>query len=205
MLRLDKERIDWKKVNNLLPVVVQDIDTCQALMLGYMNPEALDRTLQTRRITFFSRSKGRLWTKGETSGRFLQAVELALDCDNDALLAYVRPIGPTCHTGKTSCFFAATQTPPPIFFAQLEKSLRERKTASPETSYTAKLYQSGAKRIAQKVGEEGVEVALAATAGDAQELISEAADLVYHLTVLLANADVAWADVYAALKERHKA
>ena len=195
--------INWQKINNLLPVIVQHATTCEVLMLGYMNPEALEKTLAEKKVTFFSRTKNRLWTKGETSGNFLHVVDMSLDCDQDALLILADPVGPTCHTGTESCFSQLQNEPNWIFFSKLEKLLSERKGADPETSYTAQLYARGTKRIAQKVGEEGVETALAATVKDRHETICEAADLAYHLTVLLHDADLSWADVIGKLKERH--
>lgn len=196
-------QINWQKINNLLPVIVQHATTCEVLMLGYMNPEALEKTLAEKKVTFFSRTKNRLWTKGETSGNFLHVVDMSLDCDQDALLILADPVGPTCHTGTESCFSQLKNEPNWIFFSKLEKLLKARKGADPETSYTAQLYARGTKRIAQKVGEEGVETALAATVKDRNETICEAADLAYHLTVLLQDADLSWADVIGKLKERH--
>lgn len=200
------QNINWQKVDNLLPVIVQHAQTCEVLMLGYMNQEALDKTLAEKKVTFFSRTKQRLWTKGETSGNFLNVVDVSLDCDNDTLLILVNPIGPTCHTGAESCFhqFETQSEGDWTWFAKLERELAERKNADPETSYTAKLYQKGTKKIAQKVGEEAVETVLAAMAKDRAETVSEAADLVYHLTVLLQNEELSWQDVIAKLKERHQ-
>ncbi|MBE2893470.1 bifunctional phosphoribosyl-AMP cyclohydrolase/phosphoribosyl-ATP diphosphatase HisIE [Spirabiliibacterium falconis] len=198
--------INWQKVDGLLPVIVQSAVTSEVLMLGYMNPEALEKTLAEKKVTFFSRTKQRLWTKGETSGHFLNVVDMSVDCDNDTLLIIANPIGETCHTGAESCFhqFAESDALNWVFFAKLERLLSERKTADPQSSYTAQLYAKGTKRIAQKVGEEGVETALAATVKDREETISEAADLAYHLTVLLQDANLSWADVIGKLKARHK-
>lgn len=199
------ERIDWQKVDGLIPAIVQDFDSSQVLMMGYMNPEALEVTLATKQVTFYSRSKQRLWTKGETSGHVLQLRNLALDCDQDTLLVKVNPIGPTCHTGTTTCWDGDSQEESQlVWLHQLEQLLAARKSASPESSYTASLYASGTKRIAQKVGEEGVEVALAATTGDKAELISESADLIYHLLVLLQDQGLALSDVIDKLKQRHQ-
>ncbi|ARB73439.1 bifunctional phosphoribosyl-AMP cyclohydrolase/phosphoribosyl-ATP diphosphatase HisIE [Pasteurella multocida] len=198
-------KINWQKVDNLLPVIIQNVATCEVLMLGYMNQEALEKTLAEKRVTFFSRTKNRLWTKGETSGHFLNVVDMSLDCDNDTLLILVNPIGETCHTGAESCFYQFEETTQPdwIFLSKLERLIASRKGADPASSYTAQLYAKGTKRIAQKVGEEGVETALAATVKDKAETICEAADLVYHLTVLLQDADLSWSDVIHKLKERH--
>ncbi|WP_277206740.1 bifunctional phosphoribosyl-AMP cyclohydrolase/phosphoribosyl-ATP diphosphatase HisIE [Vibrio misgurnus] len=199
------ERIDWQKVDGLVPAIVQDFQSSQVLMLGYMSPEALQKTLETEQVTFFSRSKQRLWTKGETSGHVLQLKNIALDCDQDTLLVKVNPIGPTCHTGSVTCWDGDVQEESQmVWLHQLEALLAERKHADPSSSYTASLYASGTKRIAQKVGEEGVEVALAATAGDQEELIGESADLIYHLLVLLQDQGLAINDVINKLKQRHK-
>lgn len=199
------ERIDWQKVDGLIPAIVQDFDSSQVLMMGYMNPEALEVTLATKQVTFYSRSKQRLWTKGETSGHVLQLRNLALDCDQDTLLVKVNPIGPTCHTGTTTCWDGDSQEESQlVWLHQLEQLLAARKSASPESSYTASLYASGTKRIAQKVGEEGVEVALAAATGDKAELICESADLIYHLLVLLQDQGLALSDVIDKLKQRHQ-
>ncbi|WP_217512133.1 bifunctional phosphoribosyl-AMP cyclohydrolase/phosphoribosyl-ATP diphosphatase HisIE [Vibrio metschnikovii] len=199
------ERIDWQKVDGLIPAIVQDFDSSQVLMMGYMNPEALEVTLTTKQVTFYSRSKQRLWTKGETSGHVLQLRNLALDCDQDTLLVKVNPIGPTCHTGTMTCWDGDSQEESQmVWLHQLEQLLAARQSADPESSYTASLYASGTKRIAQKVGEEGVEVALAAATGDKAELISESADLIYHLLVLLQDQGLALSDVIDKLKQRHQ-
>lgn len=200
---LNPTQINWQKVDNLLPVIIQNATTCEVLMLGYMNPEALEKTLNEKRVTFYSRTKQRLWTKGETSGNFLNVVDMSLDCDQDTLLILVVPQGPTCHKGADSCFGELKNELSWVFFSKLEILLRERKNADPKSSYTASLYASGTKRIAQKVGEEGVETALAATVKNREETICEAADLAYHLTILLQDADLSWEDVISKLKERH--
>jgi len=178
-----RAQLDWEKTDGLLPVVVQHAVSGEVLMLGYMNQEALAQTLDSKKVTFFSRTKQRLWTKGESSGNFLNVVSVTPDCDNDTLLVLANPVGPTCHLGTSSCFGDASHQW--LFLYQLEQLLAERKTADPDSSYTAKLYASGTKRIAQKVGEEGVETALAATVNDREELKNEASDLMYHLLVLL--------------------
>lgn len=198
-------KINWQKVDNLLPVIIQNASTCEVLMLGYMNEDALEKTLSGGKVTFFSRTKNRLWTKGETSGNFLNVVDMSLDCDNDTLLILVNPEGETCHTGAESCFYQFEHKAQPdwIFFSKLERLIASRKNADPESSYTAQLYAKGTKRIAQKVGEEGVETALAATVKDRNETICEAADLAYHLTILLQDGDLSWSDVIGKLKERH--
>ncbi len=205
-MQINIQTIDWQKVADLLPVIVQHYQTCEVLMLGYMNREALEKTLAQHKVTFFSRTKQRLWTKGETSGHFLHVVDMSLDCDNDTLLILVDPVGPTCHTGAESCFhhFERDTLPGWTFFSKLETLIAARKGADPASSYTATLYAKGTKKIAQKVGEEGVETALAALGGDKDEIVGEAADLAYHLTVLLHNAGLSWADVQAKLKARHR-
>ncbi|MDD9194822.1 bifunctional phosphoribosyl-AMP cyclohydrolase/phosphoribosyl-ATP diphosphatase HisIE [Aliivibrio sp. S3MY1] len=198
-------RIDWEKVDGLVPAIIQDFASSQVLMMGYMNQEALAKTLETEKVTFFSRTKNRLWTKGEESGNSLNLVNISLDCDNDTLLIKVNPVGPTCHTGTTTCWDGdKTEETQLVWLHQLEPLLAERKNADPDSSYTASLYARGTKRISQKVGEEGVEVALAATSGDKAELVCESADLMYHLFVLLQDQGLSFDDVINKLKERHK-
>lgn len=199
----DIETLDWDKNAGLIPAVIEDAVSGRVLMLAYMNREALQKTLETKRVTFFSRSKGRLWTKGETSGNFLNLVDMAADCDKDTLLVTVNAEGPACHLGTTSCFGDLQSRWQ--FLQDLEVLLASRKGADPATSYTASLYARGTKRIAQKVGEEGVETALAATVHDREELRNEAADLVYHLLVLLQAENLELADVIDILRERHAA
>ncbi|WP_318453384.1 bifunctional phosphoribosyl-AMP cyclohydrolase/phosphoribosyl-ATP diphosphatase HisIE [Photobacterium leiognathi] len=198
--------INWEKVAGLIPAIVQDNASGQVLMLGYMNEDALQKTLDTKQVTFWSRTKERLWTKGETSGNVLQLKSIQLDCDQDTLLVQVDPIGPTCHLNTTTCFDSDESGVQPtslVFLHQLEQLLASRKGADPESSYTASLYARGTKRISQKVGEEGVEVALAATSGDKAELVCESADLIYHLLVLLQDQGLSLSDVTNKLQERH--
>lgn len=197
-----KEQLDWNKVDNLMPAIVQHAVSGEVLMLGYMTPEALDETNRSRHVTFYSRTKQRLWTKGESSGHFLNVVSITPDCDSDTLLVLAEPQGPTCHKGTRSCFSPAT--PDWAFLFQLEQLLGERKNADPKSSYTASLYASGTKRIAQKVGEEGVETALAATVHDRDELVNEASDLMYHLLVLLQDQDLDLSAVINNLRKRHE-
>ena len=201
---IDSDSLAWNRMDGLIPAVVQDAASGEVRMLGYMDRAALDATIATRLVTFFSRSRAKLWQKGGTSGNTLAVVAIAMDCDGDALLVTATPIGPTCHTGTTSCFgdHAATGTG---FLADLERILNARAKADPATSYTARLLGEGVKRIAQKVGEEGVETALAGVAGDASELASEAADLTYHLTLLLQARGLSWAAVMDELRRRHAA
>lgn len=196
--------LDWQKSGGLVPAIVQDADTQQVLMLGYMNAEALQRTLDTKRVTFFSRSKDRLWVKGESSGHFLDVVDVTADCDADALLVRARPNGPTCHRGTCSCFGEGGASGAG-FLAELERTVGQRIAAGGEKSYTARLVAEGVKRIAQKVGEEGVETALAATAGTNEELAGEAADLLFHLIVLLRAKGLSLGDAVRVLEQRHAA
>ena len=198
----DIPTLDWAKTDGLIPAIVQDATSGQVLMLGCMNQEALSVTLDTGKVTFFSRSKGRLWTKGESSAHWLHLVDISTDCDSDALLVLARPDGPTCHRGTVSCFSPLEHKW--NFLRSLEVLIQSRRHADPDTSYTAQLFARGTKRIAQKVGEEGVETALAATVKDKEELKNEAADLVYHLLVLLADANLELADVIDILRARHK-
>lgn len=199
----DIDQIDFAKEGGLVPAVVQHADTLQVLMLGYMNAEALKATLQGGLVTFWSRSKNRLWRKGETSGDTLELDHILTDCDEDALLVYARPKGPTCHTKTTSCF--GTETAPGIgFMGHLAHVVKDRAKAPPADSYTARLMQKGLAKIAQKVGEEGLETALAGRAGDLDELHNEAADLLYHLEVLLMARDTKLENVLETLRERHR-
>lgn len=203
---LDIESLAWEKQDGLLPVIVQDADSHRVLMLGYMSREALAKTIELQQVTFFSRSKQRLWTKGESSGHVLTLVSLEVDCDNDTLLVQARPHGPTCHLGTASCFPSA----PGIdsghdaddVLGELDDLIRLREAARPPGSYTTKLFDSGIKRIAQKVGEEGLETALAAVVEDDDALLGEAADLVYHLLVLLRMRGLSLADVERVLAAR---
>ncbi|KRG59885.1 bifunctional phosphoribosyl-AMP cyclohydrolase/phosphoribosyl-ATP diphosphatase HisIE [Stenotrophomonas sp. W1S232] len=193
------QRLDWAKGDGLLPAVIQDADTLRVLMLGYMDEGALAMTCDSGKVTFFSRSKQRLWMKGESSENYLDVVRIEVDCDNDTLLVLARPQGPTCHRGTTSCFATA----PGNFLAELDALVARRKAEMPEGSYTSKLFNKGTRHIAQKVGEEGVETALAAVAQGPEELAGEAADLLFHLTVLLRERGLGLADVEALLKARH--
>lgn len=198
--------LDWAKGDGLLPAVVQHAQTGKVLMLGYMNAAALNLTIEQQRVTFFSRSKNRLWTKGETSGNFLHVVTVAADCDNDSLLVQALPDGPTCHTGSESCFGAAATASTGFgFLATLEAVIAQRIAAKPEGSYTARLWSEGPTRLAQKVGEEGVEVALAAVTQSDEHLVGEAADLIFHLALLLKNRNLSLVHVMRELERRHAA
>lgn len=199
----DVAGLDWSKMDGLVPAVVQDGATLQLLMLGYMNEEALRQTLESGLATFYSRSKGRLWTKGETSGNHLKVLGVFADCDNDALMVRAEPVGPTCHLGTASCF--DTEEADGVgWLARLARIVGERAEAPPAESYTARLLAECPQRIAQKVGEEGVELALAGAAGERQQCVEEAADLIYHLTVLMQARGFGWNDIAAVLKERHQ-
>ncbi len=193
-------RIDWDKQQGLVPAVVQNHLSGKVLMLGYMDKAALAKTLGTGNVTFYSRSKQRLWTKGETSGNTLKLVTLDIDCDNDSLLVQALPAGPTCHLGRESCWPNDNAHP---FINNLASLIASRKGQASDSSYTASLFERGTKRIAQKVGEEGLETALAAATNDKDELINEASDLIYHLLVLLEDQQLALDDVVDNLRQRH--
>lgn len=193
--------IDFKKGDGLIPVVIQDNQTLQVLMLGYMNEEAYLKTWSEQRVTFYSRSKKRLWTKGEESGHFLNVVDMQLDCDNDTLLIKATPVGPTCHTGSTSCFNEET---PKGFLYQLQHIIQQRIEKQEKNSYTYKLYQKGINKVAQKVGEEAVEVVIEAKDDNDELFKNEAADLLYHYLILLQSKNITLEDVEAVLKLRNK-
>ena len=195
-------KIDFEKTGGLVPAIVQDADTLQVLMLGYMNAESVAKTNETGLVTFYSRSRKTLWTKGETSGNTLALISMTTDCDQDTILVKAKPKGPTCHEGTVSCF-GDKGADGVGFLSYLETLIEGRKTADPESSYTAQLLQGPLRRAAQKVGEEGVETALAAVAETDDKLVNEAADLFYHTLVLLAAKDVKLEAVIAELKRRH--
>lgn len=197
----DIDSLAWEKMDGLLPAVVQDFSTGQVLMLGYMSREALTATLEKGRAVFHSRSKGRLWEKGETSGNRLSVREVLADCDSDALLVKAEPAGPTCHLGTASCF--AGDADGPGFLGVLSRIVAGRAGGDPAESYTARLLEEGPAKIAQKVGEEGVELALAAVVRDRKGCIEEAADLLYHVTVLMEARGFSWGEVSAVLRRRH--
>jgi phosphoribosyl-ATP pyrophosphohydrolase/phosphoribosyl-AMP cyclohydrolase len=204
---IDSAQLDWDKGGGLLPAIVQDADSGAVLMLGYMNRAALAATLASNRVTFWSRSKGRLWTKGETSGNFLELRALAVDCDGDTLLVLAHPEGPACHTGSRTCW--GEQAPQAAaqrlaFLGTLERVIKQRIAARPAGSYTAALLAQGTRRIAQKVGEEGLELALAAVAQSNDEVLGEAADLLYHTMLLLEVKNLSLAQVVGALQARHE-
>jgi len=194
----------WDKGDGLIPAIVQDAFDGRVLMQAFMNLEALEKTLSSGRVTFWSRSRHSLWTKGETSGNYLQLVSIHADCDRDSLLVQAQPHGPTCHRGSDSCFDSDhVATPGLAFLARLERVIAQRDRDRPEGSYTSHLLNEGTRRIAQKVGEEGVETALAATTGDDEELCNETADLLYHMMVLLRSRGLPFAHIVATLNERH--
>jgi phosphoribosyl-AMP cyclohydrolase / phosphoribosyl-ATP pyrophosphohydrolase len=194
------EQIDFTKGNGLVPAIIQDVNTLQVLMVGYMNEEALSITIKEKKVTFFSRSKNRLWTKGETSGNFLYVEEILSDCDNDSILIKASPAGPVCHTGSTSCFGEETAKG---FIYNLEHIINQRIESDSEDSYTNKLYKKGINKVAQKVGEEAVELVIEAKDENIDLFRNEAADLLYHLLILLKVKDVSLQDIESVLKKRH--
>ena len=195
------EQIDFAKGNGLIPVVIQDNNTLRVLMLGYMNEDAFKKTLEEKKVTFFSRSKNRLWTKGETSGNYLYVEEISADCDNDSILIKATPAGPTCHTGSTSCFGDETAKG---FIYELEHIINQRINNNTEKSYTNKLYKKGINKVAQKVGEEAVELVIEAKDDNIELFRNEAADLFYHLLILFKAKGVSLQSIEEVLKERHK-
>jgi phosphoribosyl-AMP cyclohydrolase / phosphoribosyl-ATP pyrophosphohydrolase len=198
--------VDWHKAGGLAPAIIQDAGSGAVLMLGFMNPEALAATQASGRVTFWSRSKGRLWTKGETSGHFLDVVSIAADCDRDTLLILAKPHGPACHLGTATCWGENPPRPlaePAAFLAELEQVIAQRIATRPPGSYTAKLLDQGVRRIAQKVGEEGLELALAGVAQSDTDIIAEAADLLYHTLLLLKVKGLSLTQVTTELKSRH--
>ena len=200
---INLDKIDWDKGDGLVPAIVQNSDNGQILMLAYMDRAALAQTISSKKVTFFSRSKNRLWTKGETSGNWLDYICGEMDCDADTLLIQARPQGPSCHTGSVTCF--NDQTPSNIgFLDQLGRLIAERHKTMPKGSYTTSLFTEGKARIAQKVGEEGVELALARMKDDSAEMANEAADLLFHMMVLLKDAGLSLADAITVLQDRHK-
>jgi phosphoribosyl-AMP cyclohydrolase / phosphoribosyl-ATP pyrophosphohydrolase len=193
--------IDFEKTQGLVPVVIQDVQTLEVLMLGYMNQDAWDKTQAEGKVTFFSRTKNRLWTKGEESGNFLFVKETHIDCDNDTLLIKVSPVGPTCHTGSRSCFKTNYNQ---NFIFELEQIIKDRYENPSEASYVNKLREKGLNKIAQKVGEEGVETVIAALAETDVDFVNESSDLIFHLLVLLREKGKTLADIGLNLEGRHK-
>lgn len=198
------DELAWEKMDGLLPAIIQDAFDGRVLMQGYMNKDALATTLESGKVTFWSRGRQKLWTKGETSENYLDLVDINADCDKDCLLVRARPEGPTCHLDLDTCFDVPERVVPELaFLADLERVIIERDEHRPEGSYTSMLLETGVKRIAQKVGEEGVETALAAVAGDDEELLNESADLIYHIMVLLRSRKVELGSLVEVLKIRH--
>ena len=201
---IDTDSLDWVKMNGLIPAIVQDAFDGRVLMQGWMNRDSLETSLDSGRVTFWSRSHGELWTKGETSGNFLELVDVLPDCDGDCLLVLARPEGPVCHRGTETCFGDGDRTRTDLsFLARLERVIAQRDTERPEGSYTTQLLESGVQRIAQKVGEEAVETALAAAVGESEDLLNESADLLYHLLVLLRSRGQNLPGLVDTLRERH--
>ena len=198
----ENQKIDFKKSNGLVPVIVQHYKTNTVLMLGYMNEEALEKTKELGKATFFSRSKSRLWTKGETSGNFLIVKDILIDCDQDTILIKADPQGPTCHTGSDTCFDEEIK-PNNDFLYQLEGIIADRKNNPTEESYTVSLFRKGVNKIAQKVGEEATEVVIEAIDNNRERLKEETADLLYHLLVLLAEKDISLSEISEVLRNRH--
>lgn len=196
-------KIDFEKMGGLVPAIIQDATTKNVLMLGFMNEEAYQKTIETRHVTFWSRTRQTLWTKGETSGHFLNLVSMQIDCDNDTLLVKANPIGPTCHTGTDTCWGEENDMNPLLFLTELQDFINKRKEEMPEGSYTTKLFRDGVNKIAQKVGEEALETVIEATNGTKDHLIYEASDLLYHLLVLLTEKGLRIEEVAAELQKRH--
>ena len=196
-------KIDFEKCGGLVPVIIQDAQTKNVLMLGYMNQEALDKTVETKKVTFWSRSRNCLWTKGETSGNFLHLVDIKVDCDNDTLLVKANPDGPTCHTGTDTCWGEINEQNPLLFLTELQDFINRRHKEMPEGSYTTKLFKDGINKIAQKVGEEALETVIEATNGTSEHLVYEASDLLYHLVVMLASKELRIEQVAEELHKRH--
>jgi len=199
---IDVGSIDWEKMNGLIPAVVQDAGTGRLLMLAFMNREALDRTIQTGKATFWSRTRNMIWCKGETSGNFLAVRSLHLDCDKDSVLVVAAPAGPTCHTGRKSCFLEDGELVGPEFLGHLERLIARRREDAPEGSYTARLFREGMAKIAKKVGEEAVEVVVSA-GQERRNSVEETADLLYHLLVFLNQRDIRLDEVMGELQRRH--
>ncbi|MCQ2192425.1 MAG: bifunctional phosphoribosyl-AMP cyclohydrolase/phosphoribosyl-ATP diphosphatase HisIE [Paludibacteraceae bacterium] len=198
-------KLDFEKMGGLIPAIVQDANTRKVLMLGFMNEEAYQKTVDTKKVTFYSRTRKTLWTKGETSGHFLNLVSMAVDCDNDTLLVQVNPVGPVCHTGTDTCW-GDTNTADVTFLSSLQDLIEQRKKEMPEGSYTTKLLTEGVNRMAQMVGEEALSTLISATHGTDEQVINESADLLYHLMVLLSSKNMRIEDVVAELhRRRHEA
>lgn len=194
--------IDFEKMNGLVPAIIQDAKTLKVLMLGFMNEDAYKKTVETGTVTFWSRTKQRLWTKGETSGNFLNVVSIKNDCDNDTLLIKVNPVGPVCHTGADTCWNETNENPI-MFLTELQRFIEKRHEEMPEGSYTTSLFKEGLSRMTQKVGEEAVELVIESIKGDNERLIYEASDMLYHLIVLLTSKGLSIEDIAKELINRH--
>lgn len=199
---IDISTLNFSKLNGFIPAIIVDSEADKILMLGFMNEQALKKTIETNKVTFFSRTKNALWTKGETSGNFLFVKDIITDCDNDSIIIYAKPQGPTCHTGNYSCFGLEKNNLK--FLGYLNDLIYQRKKNLPEGSYTTELFKSGSDRIIQKVGEEATEVIIAAKNKSRREIIYESADLLYHLIVMLQDNDINLSDVITELESRHK-
>lgn len=196
-------KIDFDKLEGLVPAIIQDARTKNVLMLGFMNQEAYEKTVETGKVTFWSRTRNTLWTKGETSGNYLNVVSIQNDCDDDTLLIKVNPIGPTCHTGTDTCWGEVNENNPLLFLSELQDFIEKRKEEMPEGSYTTSLFRKGINKIAQKVGEEALETVIEATNGTNEQLVYEASDMFYHLIVMLTSKGLRIEDVANELRKRH--
>lgn len=199
---IEIEKLNFNKLSGLLPAIIVDAETDQILMLGFMNEKALRKTIESNRVTFFSRTKNRLWTKGETSKNILNVEKIITDCDDDSIIVYAKPQGPTCHKGNYSCF--GLEKSNLNFLKRLNDLVNQRKIKLPEGSYTTELFKSGSDRIIQKVGEEAVEVLISAKNKSRKEIVYESADLLFHLMVMLADNEIEISDVIKELESRHK-
>lgn len=199
---IEINKIDFSKLNGLVPAIVVDSSTEQVLMLGFMNQQSLQQTIDSKKVTFYSRSRKTIWTKGETSGNFLELVDIKTDCDNDSLLVFAKPVGNTCHLDEYSCFGVEKNNLK--FLNQLFELIKKRKEELPENSYTTKLFQKGADRIIQKVGEEAIEICIAAKNRNKEEVVNEVSDLVFHMMVMLAEQNIELTEIVANLVKRHQ-
>ena len=203
MINISVESIDFKKIDGLVPAIIQDSKSQKVLMLGFMNEEAYKKTVETGKVTFFSRTRNTLWTKGETSGNFLNVVDIKLDCDKDTLLIQVNPVGPVCHTGADTCWNEKNEVNPLLFLTYLQDFIEKRHEEMPEGSYTTSLFKDGINRMAQKVGEEALEAVIEATNGTNERLVYEGSDFLYHLIVLLTAKGLRIEDLAKELQVRH--
>lgn len=198
---IDIEKLNFEKLNGIIPAVIVDVNTKKVLMLGFMNKQSLTKTIETKLVTFYSRTRNSIWTKGETSGNFLKLIEIKIDCDSDSILIYAEPQGPTCHLGNYSCFNEEKKSIQ--FLEKLFELIKSRKKELPENSYTTKLFKEGENRIVQKVGEEAIETIIAAKNNDKTEIINEVSDLIFHLFVMLVEKNIDFTDIVINLEKRH--